>query len=153
MTENLRSQIAHLRSLSPELNRVTDQAARLVSVVENFLSDECQFSIPAHVVMSRTDHPDGSDDETRLEYARLEGKFKLVVSQVSSDPAGESYVQSKTAWSECPRDIKLWSIEHIPDLLVAIGKRIERTISSAGKASKNIEDLLLAIGASAGEEK
>lgn len=151
--ENLRSQIAHLRSVSPQLNRVTDQAARLVSAVENFLNDECQFSIPAYVIMSRTDHPDGSDDQVRLEYARLEGKFKLLVSEVSTDPGGESYVQSKTAWSACPRDMKLWSIEHIPALLVAIEKRIERTISGAEKASKNIEDLLHAIGASTGEEK
>ena len=86
MTERLRDQIAQLRAMAPQLHAVTDEAARIVQLVESFLSEECKLGLSAYVVVERQDFDDGSDFTTRLEYGRSDNQFRLIVSDVESDP-------------------------------------------------------------------
>src|SRR5947209_6353375 len=116
MTERLRDQIAQLRAITPKLHAVTDEAARIVQVVESFLSDECRLGLTAHVNFDSHFHQrDGSDYLWRLEYGRIDGQFRLIVSEIDSDPSGEESCLSRTAWVNCTREVKLRTVEHIPD--------------------------------------
>jgi hypothetical protein len=137
--ENLREQIGRLRALAPELNAVTDKAALLIQSVEKFLDEDCRFGLSAYVVMSSEPASQYQDDEQRLEYTRVDGKFKICVSYVTTQPDGEDHVHSRTVWASCPRELKLQTVDRIPDLLKEITRRVENTIRSGKEASERVD--------------
>ena len=47
MTDELKKRMARLRELAPRLNSATDQASRLVAMVEKFLVEELHIGISA----------------------------------------------------------------------------------------------------------
>jgi hypothetical protein len=144
MTDELRQQVARLRDLSPRLNRVTDEAAKIVQLVESLLNDECKIGMTAKVTLPYlppTD-PEEVEVQTRLVYGRLDGKYKLYVAVVHVHPEGEEDVVSETAWPSCTRDLKLWSFQYIPELLAQITERVDRAIQQTEGASKTISKLL-----------
>lgn len=149
MKESLRDQIARLRTLSPKLNAVTDEATLLVEAVEHFLNEECKFGIPAFTEISSASEDDRGaewDRGTRLEYSRIEGKFRLVVSEYETDPVGDTTISNRMAWTASPRDTKLWTIRFIPNLLERIAKRIEWTIRDAEEQSAVVKNHLREFG-------
>lgn len=146
---DLRSRIAHLRSLTPELNAATDRATRLVQAVEHFLDEECRLGIPAYVEINTEDSNNGQfRSGNRLEYARWEGKFRLLVSDFwedANDPEGPN-ITDRLPWVNCTRDRKLATIYGIPHLLDRIAKRVESTIRDANETSSTVESYLADLG-------
>jgi hypothetical protein len=144
---DLRKEIAHLRSLTPELNAVTDRATKIVLAVEHFLNDECQLGLPAFVC-----HQDGDEENgvvcygTRLEYSRWEGKFRLVVSNYKEVEGFDQEVSDRNAWVNCTRDRKLETVIYIPALLKEIERRVVTTIADAKKQSSIVENYLAELG-------
>lgn len=145
MTDNLRQQVARLRDLSPRLNEVTDQAARVVLAVEKFLNDECSIGIPARVRYKSVQDDDGCQEDFWLNYDRFQGKFRLYVSEATVIQGNVDHTE-ETAWASCRRDVKLASFQAIPQLLQAISDQVERAIQETDGASKTIADLLRAMG-------
>lgn len=145
MSETLREQIGRLRALAPELNAVTDKAALLIQAVEKFLDEDCKFGLSAHTVMTSEDLRHDGTEEMWLEYTRVDGKFRICVSYVTCDPMGEYNFHSRTVWSSCPRELKLESVDHIPDLLKAVGRRVENTINSGKVAVETVDQFLQAM--------
>jgi len=146
MTERLREQIAQLRAITPQLHAVTDEAARIVQLVESFLGDECKLGLHAHVNFDRHDFDDGSEFCRRLEYGRIDGQFRLIVSDVDTDPSGEESCRNRTPWVNCTREIKLRTVEYIPDLLAAISQRVAFTIKQTQDATVKVNELLRDLG-------
>ena len=146
MSERLRDQIALLRDLTPKLNAVTDEAARIVQAVEHFLTEECKLGLPVFVIIDREERNNGFDFERHLEYARIDGKFRLLVSDVEVHPDGNRTVFSRTPWVNCPRDLKLASFEFIPQLFEEIPKRVKRRIEVSERAAKSVKQLLQDLG-------
>ena len=143
--ENLREQIGRLRALAPELNAVTDKAALLIQAVEKFLDEECKFGLSAHAVMGSEEIGDGAEGQTWLEYTRVDGRFRICVTEILCDPTGEYHTRSRAVWASCPREWKLGSVDHIPDLLSAVGKRVENTIKSGKSAVETVDQFLQAM--------
>jgi hypothetical protein len=142
LNENLREQIGRLRALAPELNAVTDKAAFLIQSVEKFLDEECKFALSAHTVMSAEPISPNEEDERWLEYTRVDGKFHICVTDVTSDPSGDYHTHSRTIWSSCHRELKLQTVDHIPYLLKEIAKKVENTINSGRIASERVDQYL-----------
>jgi hypothetical protein len=144
---DLRKEIARLRSLTPELNAVTDRATKIVLAVEHFLNDECQLGLPAFVC-----HQDGDAENgvvcygTRLEYSRWEGKFRLVVSNYKDVEGFDQEISDRNAWVNCTRDRKLETVIYIPALLKEIERRVLTTIAEANKHSGIVESYLAELG-------
>ena len=92
------------------------------------------------------DEEDQYERGNRLEYTRIDGKFCLVVSEYETHISGDTTISNRMAWSGCPRDVKLQTIDHIPALLDNIAKRIESTIEDAEEKSETIRRQLKEFG-------
>ena len=154
--------IAKLRTLSPQLNESTDEANRVVAMVEKFLNDECSIGLPAEVgVSTRTLRVEADDDDeattateyTTLNYARVDGTFRIAVevglSHEGADERGMARTEweqtSLTPWASCPRSVKLETFPSLADLLKAICESTEKAIEQTAETSKAVEDILGAL--------
>jgi hypothetical protein len=144
---DLRMEIANLRSLTPELNAVTDRAATLVLAVEHFLNEECQLAIPASVQCVLGDENNGRVRfGVQLEYSRWEGKFRLIVADFVKDDRDDEDISNRLPWANCTRDRKLATVDLIPHLLMRIGKTVQSTIKDAKKNADAVEQCLADLG-------
>jgi hypothetical protein len=148
MTERLRDQIAQLRAITPRLHAVTDEAARIVQIVETFLGDECKLGLSAHVDFDHFHDQSGAPIFCRrLGYGRIDGQFRLIVSEIDIDSHEEEVTcTSRTAWVNCTREMKLRTIEFIPDLFAAIGEKVQSTIRQTEDAVVKVNALLQDLG-------
>lgn len=155
MPERLSDQIAQLRAITPRLHAVTDEAARIVQIVETFLGEECKLGLAAYYDFDHVDDRRGATVFCRsLEYGRIDGQFRLLISEVDIDPeTDERNSLSRTAWVNCTREMKLRSIEYIPDLLAAIGQKVRSTIKQTEEATVKVNALLQDLGIAGKEGK
>src|SRR5262245_51046116 len=128
MTDELRRRMARLREIAPRLNVATDQASKLVAMVENFLADELHIGVSAEV--SYEELPAGTDVEERplrtrnsLAFGRSGASFRIhVVRETVAVDDGASaqtiLAQERILWPSCPRETKLKarSEEHTSEL-------------------------------------
>jgi hypothetical protein len=150
---DLRKELARLRELTPELNAATDRATKLALAIERFLGEECQFGIPAYVEFDQWDNGQGVDTGKRLEYERVEGKFRLTLVDFERYQDGEYRFSDQTLWVSATRDRKLGSIEVMPKLLDRIAEKVAYTIKEANKSAEVVEAYLKDLGVSLKEGK
>jgi hypothetical protein len=141
MTEPLRKSIESLRALAPKLNAATDDAARVVQMVEKFLADDCRLTLTAWVPL------EGDGDasvEKCLGYTRLANRFRIVLRQNPSNPlengradGGQAY-----AWTDAPRGERLHSFRQLPALLDHITDLAQSCIKSAAETSSAVSRIL-----------
>ena len=63
MTDELRRRMARLREIAPRVNAATDQASKLVALVEKFLVEELRIGVSAEVCYEEL--PAGNDEDNR----------------------------------------------------------------------------------------
>ena len=152
--------IERLRTLSPQLNESTDEANRVVAMVETFLNDECSIGLPAEVVVckvtKRIETPSDNRYEdpktttaveyTTLNYERVDGTFRIAVEVGLSHEGGDEWEQtSLTPWASCPRSVKLATFPKLGDLLTEICESTEKAIEQTTETSKAVEEILGAL--------
>ena len=144
---DLRKEIAHLRSLTPELNAVTENATKIVLAVEHFLTEECQLGLPAVVSIQEGDRDNGTTTYgTRLEYSRWEGRYRLCVSSFQDHDGDDTEVTDRNVWVNCTRDRKLGTIMLIPKLLEEISRRVQSVITETKEQSVKVQAYLMQLG-------
>ena len=139
--DDLQKAVAKLRALSPRLNSAVDQAQRVVQQIENFLADECEVAVQAEVPVV---YNDKGVAVTLLRYGRVEGKFRIAITNTD----GDSHFISR-AWTDCDRNEKLASFSALPKLLIQITKAVESQISSTTTTSNTVSQLISALGVGA----
>ncbi len=153
MTDDLKSAVKKLKSLSPQLNKATDEANRIIAEVEKFLNEECSIGIPAQVAIDWEQPSPKKTTYKNLAYARIDGKFRLCIQWVSVtefttqnnlvDEARK--VEAETPLASCPRGERLAAFAELPNLLVAIAEAAESSIASATNSSKTVTEILSAL--------
>jgi hypothetical protein len=141
MTEPLRKSIESLRALAPKLNAATDDAARVVQMVERFLAEDCRLTLTAWVPLAG----DGDASvEKSLGYTRLANRFRIVLRQNPSNglehgraDSGQAY-----AWTDAPRGERLNSFRQLPELLDHIAELAQSCIKSAAETSSAVSKIL-----------
>lgn len=140
MDEDLRASLEAIRKHTPRLNQATDNLAEVVRSVEDFLNEVCRLSLNFSVRIA--DHnPDEYPEWTNLEYTKIGGRFRIAVVHYN-EPLEKS---TTTAWSECPRDVKVWAFRCVPNLLTAIAQELVKQseeLERAGNAAREIVDSL-----------
>ncbi len=143
---DLRIELARLRKLTPELNAATDRATKVVLAVEKFLNEECQLGIPSYAQYNEWDDGRGTSSGMRLEYARHEGTFRVLITEFTEYPDGDFVIREKQPWVNCTRHRKLESVHLIPRLLDSIAKRVRSTITDANENADKVEGYLVDLG-------
>ncbi len=154
MSEQLPEAVAHLRTLSTQLNDVTDQATAAVRRVEVFLNQECRLGLAVYVPVTVA----GPGLPTlQLGYARCGNRYRIVVRSLSyltrdgrivRDEDGNAPVieqEEQVAWSECARAVKFEAFPYLPALLGALQEHVSQVIARADTAmaaARQITDVL-----------
>ena len=136
--DDLQQAVAKLRALSPKLNSAADQAQRVVGQIEHFLAHEGQVAVQAEVPVF---YNDKGVAVTLLRYGRVDGKFRIALTQTD----GDSRFITR-AWSECDRSEKLASFPALPRLLMAVTKSVEAQISSTTATANIVDQIVSALG-------
>jgi hypothetical protein len=152
MTDELRKRMARLRELAPRLNGATDQASRLVRMVENFLVEELHIGISAESTEFNawsTGPEAGHAHLVRqtLAFGRVGTGYRIhVVDEVltvDDDGTRNDVVgRQTTPWPSCGRETKLRAIEKLPELLDQIIQETERLAETAGETTSRIGTMI-----------
>jgi hypothetical protein len=153
MTDVLRERMARLREIAPRLNSATDQASRLVAMVEKFLVDELHIGISAESTEFNAASL-GPDELARvrmlyqrLAFGRVGAAYRIHVvdETVIVDDSGrrqESVARQATPWPSCGRETKLRAIDKLPELLDKIIVETERLAETAGVTASKVGSMI-----------
>ena len=136
MNDSISSAMSTLKNSADKLNSLTDEAAATIKSVENFLSKECSIGFNKRVRLE-----DENFSTRYLEYRRIGSNFRIAVTKVTSISMMAEKEDTK-AWSDCSRELKLESITKLPDLIIAITKRVEEEIAKAQEATSTASHVL-----------
>jgi hypothetical protein len=152
---DLVSVLARLSEIAPEINKATDDATAAVRAVEGFLR-ELNLGIDSwHTYETET--PSKNIEIRRgLVYMRVKGEFRIGVQTVWHTVLKNEHGLLETrnreeevvSWDNCARDVKIRAFPALPDLLVAMAKKAERTLEETKAAAKAVSKVLAAAGSS-----
>jgi hypothetical protein len=149
MTDELKKRMARLRELAPRLNTATDQASRVVGMVEKFLVDELHIGVSAESAefnrWSAGKDEDGNAHMVcqKLAFGRVGAGYRIHVVDETAIADNESHPQElvskqATPWPSCGRETKMRAIEKLPELLDKIIQETERLAETAGETASRI---------------
>ena len=146
MTDELKEAIESLREISPKLNAATDDANRVVAMVEKFLGEECSIGVEAKVHIDEESLPDNESKDLWLHYCRIASKFQFAVEvTVYNNGTDESRREYFGSWSQAPRALRLRTFPRIPKLLKEISETAKTTTKKVEESGKAVESVLKAL--------
>ena len=134
-SDDLRKQVAGLRAIAAKLKAATEEAGQIVPTVEALLREKgspglAAESSPFAEAQVEPDDEVERSTASRLAYGRMAGKHRLhfrktflVRPRSAAGAAWEPAGDERTAWSSCPREVKLESFVKLPELLGAISRK------------------------------
>lgn len=140
MSDALKASVEKIKQSTSRLNKLSDEAARVVAATEAFLAKEVSVGVEAYVEVERApliEEGGGPMEYTVLCFARHNGKFRIIVS-IGTDE--ENTVRKP--WVEWSRDIKLETVKHLPTLLERIATAVDDEVSEAAAATAKVADVL-----------
>ncbi len=152
MTDELKRRMAKLREIAPRLNAATDQASKLVAMVEKFLVEELHIGVSAEACYEEL--PAGTDEDNHaltirhsLAFCRGGGSFRIhvvkeTVAVADRASARTTYAQERTLWPSCSRETKLKAFEKLPELLDKIIEEAERLAQTSDATRVRVEDMI-----------
>jgi len=153
MTDELKKRMARLREIAPRLNSATDQASRLVAMVEKTLVDELHIGISAESSEFNS-WPAGKDEDGNsrmvyqtLAFGRVGTAYRIhIVDEMGIvDDEGcwqGSVSRQETPWPSCGRETKLRAVEKLPELLDKIINESERMAETADETTSRIGEMI-----------
>ena len=143
----LHASLIRIRELAPELNKVADEATKIVQGVEDLLAKELFIGTKACVAFVTKLLSPKKRSLKELCYCRIDNKFRIAVVETlavdfldeSGQPQHASEEKELKPWAESPRDVKLESFPYLPKLLEEIVKRSESVADNVRKTQDTIE--------------
>ena len=152
MTDELKKRMAKLREIAPRLNAATDQASKLVAMVEKFLVEELRIGVSAEACYEEL--PAGTDEDNRaltirhsLAFCRGGASFRIhvvkeTVAVADGASARTTLAREQTLWPSCSRETKLKGFEKLPELLDNIIEEAERLARTSEATRVRVEDMI-----------
>jgi hypothetical protein len=153
MSDELKKRMARLREIAPQLNSATDQASKLVAMVEKLLVEELHIGISAEST-AFNDWPAGKDEgghsrmvRQTLAFGRIGTGYRIhIVDEMGIvDEEGRwrgIVTKQTTPWPACGRETKLRAVEKLPDLLDQIITETERLAQTATESASKIGEMI-----------
>lgn len=142
MTDDLSESLRELRNSTKELNALTDKANDRVQRIERFLVQECSVGGEAHVHVKSMDKipdiPNAPEWSTYLGFERYGGSHRIVVTHLlEGDP------RETKPWAECKRNIKVQSLEALPELIAKLSDRVRKQVTDLEDTIQRLDSMAL----------
>jgi hypothetical protein len=148
MSSKLAKSLDSLRAVVPALNAATDEANRLVKVVERVLVNELGIGISATGGRVR-EFRRHADEELReyLAFGRVNDSFCIYIAEDTyrrdgSGDFSEQVDSQKTPWSSCDRETRLRTFEDLPELIDGIVSEAQRLAEIGSKTAAKVKELI-----------
>src|SRR5262245_42976811 len=143
MGTDLKNSLQALREIAPNLNKMSDEAAKIIRETERALQ-ELNLGIAAEVVVSSENKSSKVTEWTSLAFKRApfdpgeKTLFRVMVVEERSTDFGDDRnfsqrawkITSETPWLECSRDVKLATFPKLPALLEELIKVAKESLST-----------------------
>ncbi len=128
MSDVVLSALADFQKSTSRVNALTDAAAEKLRRLEDYL-ESCSFGFDASIAIE-----DVPNEKLYFTYARLGKRFRFGVRK--------NHASEAVGWSECSRELKLRTISHLPVLMDALAKKIQKEVARAESAATSLENIL-----------
>jgi hypothetical protein len=140
MTNELRNSLKKLSELGPQLNKASDEAASIVREIERLLQ-ELGICVLAEEIVSRTPRSPEITDLVSLGYARVNGKYRIVVVESTAERT-EWTITSTIPWLETTRELKLETFTGLPNLLQNLIQNTLRQLERIEKTKPTVDAII-----------
>jgi hypothetical protein len=131
-----------LSELAPQLNAASDHLTRAVAILDGSLK-RLNIGLTAWVSFrSRIEEQWGYDDD-EIGYAKVDGKWGIALRRDWGNyNANEFGVDGPWLFNDAPRELRLLSVDKIPELIEALGKAAFDTTRKVTDKTKEVLDLV-----------
>ena len=130
-TASLSGSLRDLRESTTILNNLTENATQTIQEVERFIGDDCQLGIEARIPIG-----DYGNASVEMVYTRYTSAWRIAL-RFGND-AG---IVSEKPWTDCSRDLKIWSIEHLPTLVMHLETLVAERIAAAEESLSYLDSI------------
>lgn len=145
MATDFSAQLSALQNSSNDLNALTDKANDVVRRVEIFLREKCRVGGWASAYVPQPEEDEDPEDprtyETYLRYERYKGEYRITVTHLMD---GEP--QETKPWAECSRDMKLMTLEVLPDLINELHKKVSKQVTHIQAKIDLLDSMIPSVG-------
>jgi hypothetical protein len=151
--EKIQSNFQKLSAVASSLNSASDELTKVVSVLDDAIRS---LNIGLTVWIDFNSHvaeaPEYDNDQ--IGYCKLNGKWGIALQRVWGDYQSD-YYQSDGPWlfNDAPRDMRLKSVDKIPDLIEKLGKEALETTKNVHEKTQSVRELADAIAQITNPEK
>jgi hypothetical protein len=136
-----------LSSVASTLNSASDELTKVVTVLDEALRS-LNIGITAWTTFTSytTDSAEDFDHE-QIGYCKLNGKWGIAIQRVWGDyNRGEAETEGPWHFGEAPREMRLNSVDKIPELIDALGQRASETAKKIQEKTQEVRELAGIIG-------
>jgi hypothetical protein len=146
-----------LSELAPQLNTASDHLTRAVAILDESLK-KLNIGLTAWVTFrSRDDddpyHPERYDDD-QIGYCKVNGTWGIALQRTWGHPSEDLYGgDGPWLFNDAPRELRLLSVDKIPELFEALGKAAFDTTKKVSDKTAEVLDLVEVIQGIINESK
>jgi hypothetical protein len=138
----------HFQTLSaaaPALNAASDDLTKAVTLLDEALK-KLNVGLSTWVTFRGRGVDDVEYDDDQIGYGKVDGKWGIALRRVWGDYRQEnSYHDGPWLFNDAPRELRLLSVDKIPELIEALGKEATDTTKKVQEKAKQVRELASAI--------
>lgn len=151
--EKAQTHFQELSSSASSLNAASDELTRVVSVLEEALS-KLNIGLTVWVTFrSRAVHPPEYDMD-QIGYSKINGKWGIAIRHVWGDVQIDEHGEdAPDLFNNAPREMRLSSVDKIPELIEELGKQALETTKRVEQKTNEVRELASIIEKMANEPR
>jgi hypothetical protein len=134
-----------LSSVSTSLNTASDELVKAVSVLDEALK-KLNVGLTVWVTFRSRGVEDWEYDDDQIGYGKVNGKWGITLRRIWGDNRNDNH-DDEGPWlfNEAPRDMRLASVDKIPELIEALSKEASDTTKKIQEKTLEVRELARAI--------
>lgn len=151
--EKIQTHFQVLSSVASTLNNASDELTKAVSMLDEALK-KLNIGLTVWVTFRSRAVVEPEYDDDQIGYCKVNGKWGIALRRIWGDPVQDHY-GDEGAWlfNDAPRDMRLHSVDKIPELIEALGKEASDTAQKINEKTREVSELASAIERIASEPK
>jgi hypothetical protein len=144
--EKIAVNFRELYSVASTLNSASDELTRAVSILDEALK---KLNLGLIVWVNYDNHADDASedfDNDQIGYSKVNGKWGIALQRVWGDRQdGTTGSDGPWLYSDAPREMRVKSVDKIPELIEVLSERARDTTSKIQEKTQEVRDLAIVI--------
>jgi len=143
--EKIQSNFQKLSAVASSLNSASDELTKTVTILDEALR-KLNIGLTVWVTYASHDVEPGDFDNDQIGYCKLNGKWGIALRRDWGDTQSLEFGgEGPWLFNEAPRDMRLKSVDKIPELIVALSTEATETTKKVREKTQEVSELANAI--------